>query len=336
MPEFEDKFYNVGDVDFLEHGMLAKQIGDTQFEFILCTPISGRSEDAYMAGMATVDISDSWISHDDIKRFIGDSNCTDLRLAIGCLDYYGWEEFGLKFDRNETMTKTEVLEYVLSPMETQIDLIDLNQIRDALARIHNLDISGAYLDVDSLEIPTKQFTVPQFVPIEVVENIKLACEATMDFVGDTLGEKIRECSHNMVPIQAEDIYSHMKFITPYVEAYHDKYGPVANENANKSLDLMRLVQAGWSEMYQNMLEANLPAIVYNHLAEIINSQGYDFWGPAHEVGLNYDKVLNELEYFSQHVDIGLSVDECEKGATINSMSYTAGIVLPSQEGLTLG
>ena len=89
-------YLSYGDRDFFEHGLLIDaEHSDTEIMAICCEPYPDK-EDLFQFGVCTVDITDSWIDRESVMRFIGMSETTfdPVEFAIGCLNYYNWENFG--------------------------------------------------------------------------------------------------------------------------------------------------------------------------------------------------------------------------------------------------
>lgn len=89
-------FVNYGDYNFFEYGMLVDSGHfDTTFSILYCRPYDDE-EDVYQFAECVVDITDSWIDKQAVLSFIGQPNVEDdpIQYAIGCLEYYGAENFG--------------------------------------------------------------------------------------------------------------------------------------------------------------------------------------------------------------------------------------------------
>ena len=89
-------YLNYGDRDFFELGILVDtEHSDTVFDMLLCRPYDDQ-EDLFQFARVQVDIEDSWIDKPAVMSFIGMTEETfdPVQYAIGCTDYYGWENFG--------------------------------------------------------------------------------------------------------------------------------------------------------------------------------------------------------------------------------------------------
>lgn len=88
-------YINYGDRNFFELGCLVdSEHSDTVFDMILCRPYD--DEPMYQFAHVQVDIEASWIDKERVMSYIGMTNETfdPIRYAIGCTDYYGWDNFG--------------------------------------------------------------------------------------------------------------------------------------------------------------------------------------------------------------------------------------------------
>lgn len=93
-------YVNYGDRNFFEHGILVDtEHSDTVVAIIWCMPYCDE-EDAFQFAECEVDVSDSWIKRDEVMGFIGmGKDDFDLaRFAIGCVEYYGVENFSSPYD----------------------------------------------------------------------------------------------------------------------------------------------------------------------------------------------------------------------------------------------
>ena len=88
-------YINYGDRNFFDYGMLVdSEHSDTEFDIIFCRPYDDE-EDLYQCGQVTVDINDSWIEKEKVESYIGlKKEDNPIQFAIGCLEYYGAENFG--------------------------------------------------------------------------------------------------------------------------------------------------------------------------------------------------------------------------------------------------
>lgn len=92
------KMQSFGDKNFLDGGILLWKdpVCNTAFYLLRCDPFSD-CDDRFRFGRLYVDISDSWIDRDTVMDFIGMTKETfsPEAFAVGCTDYYSWEEFGV-------------------------------------------------------------------------------------------------------------------------------------------------------------------------------------------------------------------------------------------------
>lgn len=89
-------YVNCGDKDFFERGRLVdSEHSDSVMDILVCNPYSDE-EDLYQFGECSVDITDDWIDKQAVMDFLGmDSDSFNpIEYAIGCIDYYGMENFG--------------------------------------------------------------------------------------------------------------------------------------------------------------------------------------------------------------------------------------------------
>lgn len=89
-------YKNYGDRNFFEYGCLVdSEHSDTVFDMLLCRPYCDE-EDMYQFAHVQVDTEDSWIDRKGVMSFIGMSEeaYDPIRFAIGCTDYYSWDNFG--------------------------------------------------------------------------------------------------------------------------------------------------------------------------------------------------------------------------------------------------
>ena len=98
-------YRNYGDRNFFERGVLVdSDHSDTIFDILICRPY-GDEDDLYQFGHCSVDITDEWIDRNAVASYLGmdikNSDVLSLKLdgaiqfAIGCIDYYGPENFGI-------------------------------------------------------------------------------------------------------------------------------------------------------------------------------------------------------------------------------------------------
>lgn len=106
-------YKNYGDKNFLEYGILVEEEKENEiYNMIICRPYSD-VENKYIYGLCYVDITDSWIEKNEVMDYIGmsEENFEPIQFAIGCIEYYGLENFGLFFnDYTKGYTKEEIIE----------------------------------------------------------------------------------------------------------------------------------------------------------------------------------------------------------------------------------
>ena len=105
-------YINYGDVNFFELGTLVDaEHSDTEIKILYCRHFDDE-EDLYFFADCTVDIEDSWIDRKAVMEYLGmtEENFNNIQFAIGCVEYYGAENFsspydGYKFNRKEIEEK---------------------------------------------------------------------------------------------------------------------------------------------------------------------------------------------------------------------------------------
>lgn len=102
---------NLGDVNFLEYGALLINQEDTSYNILYCVPYSD-TDDLYQFTNCIVDISDSWIKKQDVLSCLGmdEDTYNPEQFALGCIEYYGANNFGDVMDMN----KEQILEILYS------------------------------------------------------------------------------------------------------------------------------------------------------------------------------------------------------------------------------
>lgn len=89
-------YINYGDKNFFEYGRLVdSEHSDTVLQVICCNPYPDE-EDKYQFAECEVDINDMWIDKEAVMSYIGmtEETFNPIQYAIGCIDYYGAENFG--------------------------------------------------------------------------------------------------------------------------------------------------------------------------------------------------------------------------------------------------
>lgn len=95
-------YLNYGDVNFFDYGRLVDaEHSDTVLEVITCDPYCD-TENLYQFGVLSVDITDTWINKSAVCEYIGADPATvdPVQYALGCISYYGGENFGEVSDLN--------------------------------------------------------------------------------------------------------------------------------------------------------------------------------------------------------------------------------------------
>jgi hypothetical protein len=109
-------YVNYGDYNFLDYGgcLVDSDHSDTEFRVLYLRPYDDE-EDFYQCAELYVDIEDKWINKKSVMSFIGmtEENFDPIWYAIGCIDYYGPENFGADgswgYQKDwENMTREEV------------------------------------------------------------------------------------------------------------------------------------------------------------------------------------------------------------------------------------
>jgi len=124
-------YKNYGDVDFFQWGVLVDdEHEENVYEMLLCRPYDDK-EDLYQFGHVTVDITDKWIDKERVMLYIGMTNKTfdPIRYAIGCTDFYSWENFDIidySFEHDWTRCTRKEIE---------------NQLRKYIIATDNLEIT---------------------------------------------------------------------------------------------------------------------------------------------------------------------------------------------------
>lgn len=102
-------FVNYGDVNFFELGILVDaEHSDTEFSILYCRPYDDE-EDLYFFAECEVDVTDSWIDKNAVMDYLGMSaeNFNAVQYAIGCIEYYGAENFSSPYNGYQ-FTKKEI------------------------------------------------------------------------------------------------------------------------------------------------------------------------------------------------------------------------------------
>lgn len=100
-------YFNRGDVDFFENGVLVEDEGNGIFDIIWCQPFDGNPDlDRFLFAHVEVDINDDWIDTRAVSDFVGGAE-DDEDFALAALDYYGPAEFG---DPGEELDRAQIRE----------------------------------------------------------------------------------------------------------------------------------------------------------------------------------------------------------------------------------
>lgn len=95
-----NEWVNYGDKNPIEHGgIFVHQENDTTFRIIKLSFVD--DEEKNVLWDMYVDVSDDWITKESVMAFVGlEYNAIDynLKLAIGCTDYYSPANFGCHED----------------------------------------------------------------------------------------------------------------------------------------------------------------------------------------------------------------------------------------------
>ena len=89
-------YINYGDYNFFEYGMLVDSEHDAfGYDMLYCRPYCDE-EDLFQFARLYVCPNDTWIDRKAVMSYIGmtEEDFDEIMFAIGCVDYYGPEEFG--------------------------------------------------------------------------------------------------------------------------------------------------------------------------------------------------------------------------------------------------
>ena len=89
-------YINYGDRNFFDYGMLVdSEHYEHEYDMLYCRPYDDE-EDLFQFAQIHVNPNDSWIDRAAVMKFIGMTEETydELMFAIGCVDYYGPDDFG--------------------------------------------------------------------------------------------------------------------------------------------------------------------------------------------------------------------------------------------------
>lgn len=105
-------YINYGDYNFFEYGVLVdSEHSDTEINILYCRPYDD-TENEYLFADCTVDITNSWINKDSVMNYIGmtEKNFDKIQYAIGCIEYYGTENFKDYYRSMDNATREEIEE----------------------------------------------------------------------------------------------------------------------------------------------------------------------------------------------------------------------------------
>ena len=91
-------YRSYGDKNFFDGGILVEDCHDGgEYAILCCDPTD--EEDYYQFGDCIVDVNDSWIDRKAVLSFIGmsEDDCDELLFAIGCINYYGIDNFSSQY-----------------------------------------------------------------------------------------------------------------------------------------------------------------------------------------------------------------------------------------------
>ena len=75
--------------------MLVQNNIEHEYDILYCYPIYDCQEETYFFADVTVNTTDKWIDRKAVCDFIGmNEEFNEIQFAIGCLEYYGAENFG--------------------------------------------------------------------------------------------------------------------------------------------------------------------------------------------------------------------------------------------------
>ena len=99
---------NYGDVDFFEYGRLVEIQEDGTVDVLVCNPVFDCKNEkrCYQFDHVNVDINDSWIDADAVCDYADTIKDDAIQFALGCIDYYGVENFGGTVYYNESQFYT--------------------------------------------------------------------------------------------------------------------------------------------------------------------------------------------------------------------------------------
>ena len=104
-------YINYGDKDFFNYGCLVDfEYSDTEIKILYCIPYDDE-KNKYLFADCEVNTEDSWIDRNAIMNYLGmnENNFDVIQFAIGCVDYYGAENFSSPYNGYQ-FTKEEIKE----------------------------------------------------------------------------------------------------------------------------------------------------------------------------------------------------------------------------------
>lgn len=120
-------YKNYGDQNFFNRGILVEENHDNgEFDVLYCMPLDDE-EGYYIFGDCIVDINDSWIDRNAVCSFIGmdESNIDEVLYAIGCIDYYGIDNFSSQYAYDQHHVSREEICNILKYRDISPDGINI-------------------------------------------------------------------------------------------------------------------------------------------------------------------------------------------------------------------
>ena len=121
-------YRSYGDRNFFDGGVLVEDNHDgDEYDILCCDPISDE-EGYYQFGDCIVDINDRWIDRAAVCDSIGmsEDNFDGVLFAIGCINYYGIDNFSSQYGYDQhRVSKEDVCEILryrdISPENLNIE-----------------------------------------------------------------------------------------------------------------------------------------------------------------------------------------------------------------------
>ena len=166
---------------------------------------------------------------------------------------------------------------------------------------------------EDMHMMSRALYFPNLTPVVLMPQLREACVKVLKYDGETLGDKIDACSIEMIP-KHDHLYDEMEFLETFINSYVNLYG------FGDKFNMRSVAKNGWAEMFKEVMDMNLPIILYNHMAGLINKQGEEFWDIAQAKGLSYDDVILHLLDISNHVDSDMPLEMYEKMIDIEAIA----------------